>query len=241
MATLFTAWTPGEDSTSLSNLFATSEAVGEINAPLAPPGTSGQIQSTPRSRPLIGIVAGHWKNDSGAVCPDGLQEVDLNLNIATLVQKFLTAAGFDVELLAENDVRLLGYQASALVSVHADSCDYVNNEAKGFKVVAALATRYPERTARLTACLVERYGRVTTLPLHLGSITQDMTGYHAFDEINPNTPAAIIETGFMNLDRDFLTQKPDVAAQGIAEGIICFIRNEIIYLPTATPPPQSTP
>ena len=59
-----------------------------------------------------------------------------------------------------------------------------------------------------------------------------MTSYHAFSEIDENTPAVIIETGFLNLDRQLLTQNPDVAAQGIASGIICFIRNESI---TATP------
>jgi N-acetylmuramoyl-L-alanine amidase len=57
-------------------------------------------------------------------------------------------------------------------------------------------------------------------------VTGDMSNYHAFSEINPNTPAAIIETGFMNLDRQILTEKPDLIADGITSGILCFIRNE---------------
>jgi N-acetylmuramoyl-L-alanine amidase len=67
----------------------------------------------------------------------------------------------------------------------------------------------------------------------VGSITKDMTSYHAFDEIDPETPAAIIETGFLNLDRQILTQKPDVVAQGIVDGLLCFLNYESIE-PTAT-------
>jgi N-acetylmuramoyl-L-alanine amidase len=53
-----------------------------------------------------------------------------------------------------------------------------------------------------------------------------MTSYHAFDEIDPNTAAAIMEIGFMNLDRQILTQQPDLLAEGIAQGVLCYIYNE---------------
>jgi N-acetylmuramoyl-L-alanine amidase len=59
-----------------------------------------------------------------------------------------------------------------------------------------------------------------------------MTNYHAFGEINTETTAAIIEAGFLNLDRKILTENTDVVAQGIVDGINCFIRNENIS-PTA--------
>ena len=49
-----------------------------------------------------------------------------------------------------------------------------------------------------------------------------MTEYHTFSEIDPTTPAAIIEIGFLNLDRQFLTETPELAAQGIVSGIECF-------------------
>jgi N-acetylmuramoyl-L-alanine amidase len=230
LATLFTAWTPGQ--------FQTPQAfpyyVTQPASPATPASVAGGT-TTPRTRLLIGIVAGHWKNDSGAVCSDGLTEVEVNLNIATLVQKILVEKGFDVDLLSEFDPRLNNYQASALVSIHNDSCDYINNQATGFKVAAAMASRNPERAARLTACLRSRYSTDTGLPLHSTSVTPDMASYHAFDEINENTPASIIEAGFLNLDRQFLTQNPDIAAQGIADGILCFIRNESITPPTSVP------
>ncbi|NUM43222.1 MAG: N-acetylmuramoyl-L-alanine amidase [Anaerolineales bacterium] len=181
---------------------------------------------TPRPRPFLGIVAGHWGNDSGAVCPDGLQEVQVNLIVANLVRDQLIAEGFDVDLLEEFDARLTSYRALALVSIHADSCDYINDQATGYKVAAALASPNPEKAGRLTACIRDRYFKATGMSYHSGSITADMTSYHAFDEIAPETPAAIIEIGFLNLDRQILTQYPESIADGIAQGILCYIRNE---------------
>ena len=233
LATLFTAWTPGRSQ-------QTGGIAYLITQQAQPPTALPAGTTTPRSRMLIGIVAGHWQNDSGAVCSDGVKEADVNQNIATLVQKMLVENGFDVDLLSEFDPRLSDYLAAALVSIHNDSCDYINNQATGFKVAAAMASRYPERDARLTACLRSRYNQITGLPLHSTSVTSDMTSYHAFDEINENTPAAIIETGFLNLDRQFLTEKPEVAAQGIVNGILCFIRNENITPPPAQPPAPPT-
>jgi N-acetylmuramoyl-L-alanine amidase len=60
---------------------------------------------TPGPKPRIGIVAGHWGNDSGAVCADGLTEEKVNLRIATLVQQYLIAEGYEVDLLQEFDKR----------------------------------------------------------------------------------------------------------------------------------------
>jgi N-acetylmuramoyl-L-alanine amidase len=157
-----------------------------------------------------------------------LTEAEVNQNIATLVQKQLIEKGFDVDLLKEFDPHLTNYQAAALVSIHADSCNYVNDQATGFKVAAALASPDPEKATRLTACLRARYTQATGLPLHSTSVTADMTDYHAFGEINKTTTAAIIETGFLNLDRQFLTEKPNLAAQGIVNGILCFINDENI-------------
>jgi N-acetylmuramoyl-L-alanine amidase len=184
--------------------------------------------------PRIGLVAGHWGNDSGAVCLDGLTEAEVNLKIATLTMQDLMKENYQVDLLKEFDPLLMQYDARVLVSIHNDSCNYINDDATGFKVAAAQSSAYPEKAARLTACIVDRYARVTGLRFHYNSITQDMTAYHAFSEINTNTTAAIIETGFLNLDRQILTQKPDLIAQGVTEGILCFLRNENV-METATP------
>jgi N-acetylmuramoyl-L-alanine amidase len=61
-----------------------------------------------------------------------------------------------------------------------------------------------------------------------------MTYYHAFSEVNTETPAVIIEVGFLNLDQQILTQQPDLISDGIVNGLLCYIRNESI-VPTVTP------
>ncbi len=229
VATLFTAWTePGLLPSSLAERFIT--ALGPQATPLPSYPTA-----TPRSMPHIGLVAGHSGNDPGAVCPDvlgGIREVDINLDVANRVRDNLIIEGLEVDLLSEFDPLLNGYQALALVSIHSDSCDYINDQATGFKVAPAMYTTYPETTARLTNCLRERYSEATGMNFHSGSVTKDMTQYHAFDEINPNTPAAIIEIGFMNLDYEKLTQHQDSIARGISDGILCYVRNESVNQPT---------
>lgn len=227
LATLFTAWTPG--GSPQEDVFQLGFTPGPTIAANATP------RSFDRASQVVGIVSGHWKNDSGATCPDGLKEADINLKIATLVQKILAEKGYTVELLAEFDSRLEGYQSTALVSIHADSCDYINELATGFKVAETMINKRPDKSARLTSCIADRYARITGLKMHSSSITQDMTSYHAFGEIDEITPAAIIETGFLNLDRQFLTTQPELAAQGIAAGIICFLNNESISLSTPSP------
>jgi N-acetylmuramoyl-L-alanine amidase len=222
LATLFTAWTPlGLFPSDLAERMA-----GWFSGDTAAQGGTFPTP-TARPRPRIGIVAGHWGgSDPGAVCTDGLTEVEITLNVATRVKDALSAAGFDVDLLEEFDDRLAEYQALALVSIHADTCAFIDDNATGFKVTAALASVSPEKASRLVACLRSRYQEVTGLRFHSGSVTPHMSSYHAFDEIHAETTAAIMEIGFLNLDRQILTQQPDVLAQGIANGVLCFIYNE---------------
>ena len=147
------------------------------------------------------------------------------------VKQNLVDQGFDVDLLREFDPKLQGYRSIALVSIHADSCQYVNDDATGFKIAAALSNQYPERATRLTACIKDRYTKATGLEYHPSTVTNDMSSYHAFDEIDSNTNAVIIEVGFLNLDRQILTKGQDRIASGISDGVLCYIRNEDISAP----------
>lgn len=222
VATLLTFWSPANilSGNLMERMFRSFEAGAVPEEELPTP--------TPSARPRIAIVAGHWGNDPGSVCIDGLTEESVNLKIAELVRQNLTEAGYDVDVLQEMDARLAGLQALALVSIHNDSCDYINDQATGFKVAAAVSTIYPEKATRLTACLTQRYQAATGLPFHYNTVTRDMTDYHAFREINSSTTAAIIETGFLNLDRDLLVNHTDKVARGVSDGILCYVRNEDI-------------
>src|SRR5512146_2377563 len=101
LATLFTAWTP-------TSLF-TSNLKDQLQLILTPQPVP-IAASTPQPQLRIGIVAGHNGNDSGAVCynSDGsvaLTEAEVNLKIATIVQKQLVERGYQVDLLNEFDTR----------------------------------------------------------------------------------------------------------------------------------------
>ncbi len=170
----------------------------------------------------IGIVAGHSGNDSGAVCPDGLTEASVNAAVADVVVRDLRARGAQVDLLAEFDPRLRGYAADAFVSIHADSCGV---DLSGFKVAGleASPSLSPQGGAGgLVDCLWTRYETATGLARHPDTITYDMRDYHAFREIAADTPAAIIEIGFLKTDRELLTKHPERAAAGVVAGIECF-------------------
>jgi N-acetylmuramoyl-L-alanine amidase len=128
LATLYTAWSP-------SGLFSEA-AVAAVPYKEEEGGKqSSAFVSTPTPRSIrVGIIAGHWGNDSGAVCADGLKEVEVNLAVAALAQKMLVNEGVPVDLLKEKDPRLNGYNGTLLLSIHADSCDYINDAASGFKI-----------------------------------------------------------------------------------------------------------
>ena len=91
LATLFNLWTPSK------GLFVGnfSDKLGLILT-VQP---ENNFVATPQPQLRIGIVAGHAGNDSGATCIDDngkvtLTEADVNLDIASRVQKALTAEGY---------------------------------------------------------------------------------------------------------------------------------------------------
>ena len=167
----------------------------------------------------IGIISGHRGHDPGAVCDDGLTEADVNLEIAEMVAANLRRRGIRTVLLDEFDGQLIGFSGTALVSIHADSCEYINDTATGFKIAGSMITD----SSLLSSCLEETYRTATQLPYHAQTVTLDMMDYHAFREISPGTPAVIIETGFMYMDRELLTNNADIPANAITDGILCYL------------------
>lgn len=171
----------------------------------------------------VGLLAGHWQSDSGAVCPDGLQEVDVNLAVARRVEALLRAEGYQAEVLPEYAPKLVGFRARAFVAIHADSC---LGDLSGFKVAHHADADPLGPGARLAAILSREYARVTGLSPHPNTITDDMRLYHALRKIAPDTPGVIIECGFLSGDRDLLTRDQDRVAGGIAAGVVAFLEAE---------------
>lgn len=183
----------------------------------AKPVTQRLIQSPAPVR--VGIIAGHRNHDSGAVCADGLTEAKVNEDIAVKVVGRLQSRGIATDLLDEFDPRLDGYLATGLLSIHADSCDYINDLATGFKLSGSSYTD----SSGLSICVENAYRQATQMNYHANTITPDMTDYHAFRKVARGVPAVILEVGFMNLDREWLTQRTDALADAIADGILCYL------------------
>ncbi len=187
----------------------------------------------------IGIVAGHsgrpedesFETDPGAVCPDGLTELSINQAVAREVVAGLRRLEYEVDLLEEFDPLLQGYQADVLVSVHTNDCQDYGAAGTGFSAASASARQTTRGEDEfLLECLIDRYGKTTGLPQH-GGLTYDMTDYHTFAEVSSDTPTAIIELGFMNRDRLMLTTQQPLLAQGIINGILCFLEAEDLPAP----------
>ncbi len=175
----------------------------------------------------VAIISGHAESDSGAVCEDEtgrvtLQEADVNARIANLAARRLRRAGADVMLLDEFDPRLDGLRADLLISLHSDSCI----DASGYKAATNADAPLVAEEARLLECIDKSYAAATGLVRNPNTVTDDMTQYHAFNSIDPATPVVILEMGFLGGDRTLLEDRPQFAAQGVADSVICFLAGE---------------
>lgn len=198
---------------------------------------------TPNWMKRIGIVSGHRgpEDDPGAVCPDGLTEREINLSVAQRVVRNLQARGYTVDLLDEFDPRLADYRADLLLSIHANTCRDYGEFVSGYLISTADSRSGSGNDQLLVECVAEYYEDTTQLQRRFG-LTRDMTDYHIFRQIHPRTPGAIIELGFMFHDRDILTTQPDLLADGITQGLLCYLEPPdpnilaTLQAPTAAPP-----
>ncbi|MFT5195999.1 MAG: N-acetylmuramoyl-L-alanine amidase [Cellvibrionaceae bacterium] len=180
-------------------------------------------QFTQSPGPLrLALVIGHKGSDSGAVCEDELQEVQVNEAIALKVQTLLEASGIPITLFSEFDERINNFSSTALVSLHSDSCKPLDASFSGYKTTVNTSPQ----SELLKICIEDNYANVTGLVRHEATITDDMIYYHAFRNVSASSPALLLEMGFLFNDRDLLTTRSDTAAQGIANGILCFIQSQ---------------
>jgi hypothetical protein len=156
--------------------------------------------------------------------------------ITQLVAERLEAEGITVDVLPA--VIPPGYVADAFVSIHADGNN--NTSVRGYKI-AGPRRDYSGRSETLVEYLFTRYGEVTNLPVD-PNISRRMTAYYAFNwprykhAVHPFTPSAIVEVGFLtnSADRNFMVNQPEIAAEGIADGILAYLEN----IPEPLPAPQ---
>ena len=190
----------------------------------------------------VALISGHAGYDSGAVCEESetaalLTEASVNAGVTTLAAERLRSAGADVLILDEFDPRLDELEAEVLLSIHSDSCV----EATGYKAAHAALTTTPMEDVRLVGCIDRIYPAATGLAHHPNTVTHNMTDYHAFREIAPTTPAAIIELGFLGGDRTLLETQQSLLAQAVADSILCFLRGEGGDTPINSPADAAPP
>jgi N-acetylmuramoyl-L-alanine amidase len=206
----------------------------------------------------IGIQVGHWKTDEvpaelgtritfqTGTTWGGVDEVDVNMDIAERVKAQLTARGYIVDIIPTTVP--VGYIADVFLALHADGDE--TEEKSGFKI--AHGSRRGPYEDKLVSLLREEYGKATGLewdPL----ISRGMSAYYAFNwgryqhAAAPHTPAAILEMGFLSngYDRELMVDKADGVATGIVNGIQRFLdevpRSKIFAEDLIVPPQRGRP
>jgi N-acetylmuramoyl-L-alanine amidase len=201
----------------------------------------------------VGIQVGHWKShevpaeldalywNTGASA-GGVDEVDVNLDIAQRVATLLEKQGVVVDVLPATIPE--DYEADAFIAIHADGNE--DTTVSGYKV-AYSQWDSTGKAEKLSAYIESAYGNATTLREDSTlAISDDMTQYYAFNfikylhSLDESTPGAIVEVGYItnSHDRSLITNSAQKSAQGIADGIMAYLKAPKT---TPTPTPKSSP
>ena len=219
MATLLTLWNPRK-------FLGTPNLSALIRAESEQKSLTNEAEETDTTD-HIGLLAGHWLDNPGEVCLDGLIEADVNEDIANRTAQELRERGYTVDVFPEYDIALLNYQSAAFVAIYAGSCAESPLPPSGFKVASSLTAQNPDPVNALAICLSESYGEVINIPFSYEILNPDHPSYHIFRDIHSQTPAVMIETGSLKTDRTILVNQADRVAEAIAAGILCFLNQTV--------------
>jgi hypothetical protein len=212
---------------------------------LAPPGgaiVQGNAVRIPKpampSGPRrIGIQVGHWETDKvpaelgtritfqTGTSWAGVDEVDVNMDIAQRVKAQLVARGYVVDIIPTTVPP--GYLADVFLALHMDGDETL--EKSGFKI--AHGSRRGPYEDKLVSLLREEYAKQTGLEWDAAGISRNMLGYYSFNwgryqhAAAAHTPAAILEMGFLSHehDRSLMLDHGDGVALAIVNGIQRFL------------------
>jgi N-acetylmuramoyl-L-alanine amidase len=202
----------------------------------------------PLSGPLrVAIQAGHWKNDelprelrhligvSGAEVQH-VEEYVINKAVADALARRLERAGIEAEVLPATvppDLR-----ADLFLAIHCDWADRSKNH--GWKV--SPPDKPSKASQRLSDALAASFAVESSIRRDVARISDNMYDYYAFNaakyehSIDPLTPAAIVELGFMSNPAEFkrLRREPDWWAGILERGLRSYLattpRNNPILL-----------
>ena len=208
LATLLTLWNPYK-------LFSQKEFIQ--------PGQDASADSSTTATNTIGILVGHWKVDSGAVCENGIVEANVNEAIANQVSVKLSAMGYSVKLLAETDIDLINFRGPTLIAIYCKACDEESGSTSGFSIGTTLKTSDMNAANTLAACMGEIYQKSTNLDFAYQIINSDHRAYPIFEVVNPKTPMIYLEMGSLFYDQAVLIDDSEKVANGIVNGILCYL------------------
>ena len=191
----------------------------------------------PSASKRIGIQIGHLdpqdlpnelaslRGVSGASA-GGLNELDVNQNVARILKVELTQKGYQVDILPSTVPA--GYHADVFLALHNDVSP--RPATTGFKIARSRYSLIPATDDRLLDTLYTNYAAATGLP-HEAGITINMTAYYIFNNhsfqtsLDGMTPAALIEMGFLTnaSDRIILTTGYNKMATGLVNGLTAFL------------------
>lgn len=154
----------------------------------------------------------------------GVDELEVNLEVADRVSKLLQQAGVQVELLPASVPAL--YSADAVISIHADSVE--DPDRRGYKS----AYFEPARNS-LDPLLKEHMDREFLAGSGLADDSLNTSGsmirYYAFNpryhhRVSSRSPALLVEMGYISNATDLaFLQQPQRPAELIAQGVIAFL------------------
>lgn len=200
-------------------------------------GTALPVEAFPAK---VVIDPGHGGSDSGAIGVNGLQEKNVNLDIAKRLQSILQAKGYEVKMTREQDIYVslasrveFSDQASPdlFVSIHAN--DYQNPQTKGTLVLYYdddyPQARYPANDAmksltseskRLAQNILQEVVKAA------GTVNKGLVPSSAYVVRSGTVPSVLVETAFLSNadDAALLADKGarESIARGIANGIEAF-------------------
>jgi N-acetylmuramoyl-L-alanine amidase len=166
--------------------------------------------------------AGHYPGkDSGAVGQTGLQEANVAKDIANKVCGYLSAVGYEVLFIQENELYQITdasnlFGSDLFLSIHCNAA--TNTEAKGTETFYSVGSVEGKKLAQ---CIQSQ------IINDLGTVDRGLKTNNLYVTRNTNCPAVLIETAFISNTEDECMlsdeSKRDQFAAAIARGITDYV------------------
>ncbi len=189
----------------------------------------------PLSGRTVVLDAGHGGNDRGALGPDrSCTEDDLNLAIALAAVEKLRGLGAEVILVREDDTTVSIYdRMDLLCQLNPDLCISIHQNSMDFsvditRVRGLLALYYADSGVLLSRCVSN------AMADSLNRYERDVQKQKLAMVRNAKFPATLVEVGFITCVEEYELLRSevgiDLAAEGIAEGVLSYYRAQQEYL-----------